>query len=314
MQVDVPPEAARLLALAEAGDAAGFEALLDAAPGLAPDARNEEGETVLHLACLYGHEPIVRACLQRGADANAIDEDCATPAHNACAGGFLGIVRLLVAARAQLQATDADGDTPLHHACNGNHAHVARFLAEQGASATVTNRSGRTAPALADEPEVRDACAQGAAAYAADPPPGAPNGRRVVKAKRPAGGGGGGADPSEFMPPPPPRPPPGPTLSAIGRRPSRRDMAPVPAEGGADAPGADARAAGADPLGGFELPPELLQRVLQDPDFAGALGNPRLLGAMREVLAEPARFASVCAQSPELTGFLQRILALSEGS
>lgn len=326
MEVDVPPEVTRLLGLAEAGDVDGFIAQLNDEPTIQIDARNDEGESALHLGCLYGHERIVRACLERGADVNAIDEDCSTPLHNACAGGFLEVVHTLVAAGAQLQATDSDGDTPLHHACNGNHAEVARFLTEQGASVTVTNRSGRTPPAVADDAEVRDACAQGAAAFLADPPAVGPAGRRILKAKRPVGtrgdnaegersggeGGGSAVPDSEFMPPPPPRPPPGPTLSTIGRRPSCRDMAPVsaPASSGGVVPGAGML----DGLDGIELPPDVLQLILQDPDFASALSNHQLLGAMREVLAEPARLESVCAQSPELAGFLARIVALSNAT
>ncbi|KAG8468832.1 hypothetical protein KFE25_007350 [Diacronema lutheri] len=327
MDVDVPPDVERMLVLAEAGDCAGFAAHLDSGVGLAIDAHNAEGETALHLGCLYGHEPIVAACLARGANVNAIDEDCSTPAHNACAGGFVEIVRALIAAGAELHATDSDGDTPLHAACNGDHRDVAFLLAAHGASVTATNRSGRAPPALAERTDVRDACAHGAAEFVARPHTGAPGGRRLLKAKRPAEVAGAASGQDEgagatavaaaatFMPPPPPRPPSGPTLGAIGRRPSCVDMAPLPVDD-ASAPGAASAWPEVAPggLGGFELPPEVLQRVLHDPEMAAALADPQLLGPMRAVLAEPSLLQRVCAESPQLASLLARLVALSEGS
>ncbi|KAJ1624447.1 ankyrin repeat-containing domain protein [Pavlovales sp. CCMP2436] len=267
---EVSPEVRQLMQLAEAGDAEGFVAHLEA-HGIPVHARNDEGESALHLGCLYGHHPIVHLCLNRGADANAVDEDCSAPIHNACAGGFLEIVRELIGAGANLQAADSDGDTPLHHACNGNHADVARLLAQHGASPTATNRSGRAPPTLADDEAVRTACSEGVAEFAADPPPGA---RRVVKAKRTAKADGGASAPST-------------------------EMEGAPASAGTNA----------EP----ELPPEVLLQLLGDPEFGQALANPRVVLAMKEVLADPTRLESVCAQSPELTEFLSRVVGLGLG-
>lgn len=291
------PEVAQLMDLAEDGDAEGFLAHLTAVPSLSVAVRNDEGETALHLGCLYGSTEIARICLERGADVNALDEDASTPLCNASAGGFTELVRQLLAAGADLLAADSDGDTPLHHACNGNHADAARLLASAGASTTATNRSGRTAAALTDDEVVRAAVADGAAEYAANPPA-ALAARRMVKARRPDGGGGAGVgSPGSDMPPPPPRQPLPPSLSTIGRRPSCSDMVP-------------AASSAPQTLADFALPPHVLQGVLADPELVHALANPQLLSAMREVLEEPTRLDSVCAQSPELAQFLARVVAL----
>lgn len=302
MDEDVPPEVFRMMQLAESGDVNGFIGHLDSVPMLSVHARNNEGETALHLASLYGHLAIVHLCLDRGAEVNALDEDSSSPLHNACASGHLDIARVLLSAGADLLSADSDGDTSLHHACNGNHADVARLLAKHGASVAVKNRSGRTPLALADDSNVRAACLEGAAEFRANPPADA---RRIIRAKRPVKPDGGAEAPVSDMPPPPPRRPSGPTLNDIGRRPSRDDMSPI---------------GGAEPLGpcvggglGLELPPEILQAALADPQLASSLSNPRLLGAMRRVLADPSSLSAACEESPELSAFLSRVVSLSQG-
>ena len=47
-----------------------------------------DGDTALHLACLYGHLGCARALLDAGADADIInEEDGSTALHDAAAGG-----------------------------------------------------------------------------------------------------------------------------------------------------------------------------------------------------------------------------------
>ncbi|OMO73702.1 hypothetical protein COLO4_26911 [Corchorus olitorius] len=117
----------------------------------------EDGDTALHLACLYGYLPCVQLLLERGANLEAKDEDGAVPLHDACAGGFTGIVQLLLdratnigCLRSMLDAVDAEGDTPLHHAARGEHPEVVRLLLANGASPTKTNLYGKTPRELAD--------------------------------------------------------------------------------------------------------------------------------------------------------------------
>ncbi|XP_050890282.1 uncharacterized protein LOC127095670 [Lathyrus oleraceus] len=111
----------------------------------------EDGDSALHLTCLYGHFGCAQLLLERGADLEAKDEDGAIPLHDACAGGFLEIVQLLLNRandaehiKRMLESVDSEGDTPLHHAARGEHADVIRLLLSNGASATKENLYGKT--------------------------------------------------------------------------------------------------------------------------------------------------------------------------
>ena len=55
-----------------------------------------DGDTPLHVACLYGHADIVRALLETNADPRVTDGDGGTPLHDASAGGHLNIVKMSV--------------------------------------------------------------------------------------------------------------------------------------------------------------------------------------------------------------------------
>ena len=147
------------LAAAEAGDAVAMAAALDAA-GAAVDAPGEDGDTVLHIGCLFGKQAVVEECLRRGASVTARDEDNSTPLHDASAGGHDAIVSILLQAGAELHTVDNDGDSPLHLASNGGHAHVVRLLlahlardeTARLAALGATNALGQTPADLAEDP------------------------------------------------------------------------------------------------------------------------------------------------------------------
>ena len=92
------------------------------------NARGEDGDSPLHIACLYGQAAVVEECIKRGADVNARDEDDSTPLHDAAAGGFDAIVAQLLLKGASTSAKDNEEDTPLHHAARGGHAAVVEKL------------------------------------------------------------------------------------------------------------------------------------------------------------------------------------------
>ena len=115
------------------------------------DAKGEEGDTALHLACLYGHQTCVERLLIQGASPNVRDSDGSTPLHDASAGGHLEIVRLVLAAAAALgdealvecvNAQDGDGECPLHLSARGDHVEVVRQLLAAGAKADVKSEAG----------------------------------------------------------------------------------------------------------------------------------------------------------------------------
>lgn len=156
---------AATLAAAESGDVASMAAALDAA-GVDVDTPGEDGDTALHIGCLYGQLEVVQECLRRGACVTARDEDNSTPLHDASAGGHDQIVRLLLAGGADVAAQDDDGDSPLHLASNGGHAHVVRTLLDHGAAqvealCSAMNALGQKPLDLAEDPAVAQALAIG---------------------------------------------------------------------------------------------------------------------------------------------------------
>ncbi|EOY07972.1 Ankyrin repeat family protein isoform 1 [Theobroma cacao] len=156
LEADTPPHLRDLAAAAQLGDLDALRLALDNLNG-SIDEPVEDGDTALHLACLYGYLPCVQLLLERGANFEAKDEDGAVPLHDACAGGFIEIVQLLLGTatnagclKRMLDTVDAEGDTPLHHAVRGEHVDVIRLLLANGASPTKANIYGKIPRELAD--------------------------------------------------------------------------------------------------------------------------------------------------------------------
>ncbi|CAJ1968867.1 unnamed protein product [Sphenostylis stenocarpa] len=154
---DTPPHLRDLSASAEAGDVQALRLALDNLTG-SIDEPVEDGDTVLHLTCLYGHFACVQLLLERGANIEARDEDGAIPLHDACAGGFIEIVQLLLNKandaehiKRMLESVDSEGDTPLHHAARGEHVDVINLLLSHGASLAKENLYGKTPADLPDQ-------------------------------------------------------------------------------------------------------------------------------------------------------------------
>ncbi|CAN1196842.1 Poly [ADP-ribose] polymerase tankyrase-2 [Linum perenne] len=106
-----------ILVAARSGDAESLARILDDNNG-SIDEPLEDGDTALHLACLYGYSSCVRVLLERGANIEVKDEDGAIPLHDACAGGYTEIVQLLLnhangseAVKRMLETIDDEGDT-----------------------------------------------------------------------------------------------------------------------------------------------------------------------------------------------------------
>ncbi|KAL9228094.1 hypothetical protein vseg_003708 [Gypsophila vaccaria] len=151
-----PPHLRHLASASHSGD---LPALLLALDNLEGDINEpvEDGDTALHLTCLYGHLPCAQLLLERGASLEAKDEDGAIPLHDACAGGYTAIAQLLISratdpecVRRMLDTVDAEGDTPLHHAARGEHLETIRLLLSHGASLTKKNSYDKTPCELAE--------------------------------------------------------------------------------------------------------------------------------------------------------------------
>ncbi|XP_037793440.1 uncharacterized protein LOC119588873 [Penaeus monodon] len=69
-----------------------------------PNARNQLGMNLLHVACLEGQEEVVEVLLDAGAKVNSCTTDMCTPLHRACIYGYKGIVELLLSKNAYINA------------------------------------------------------------------------------------------------------------------------------------------------------------------------------------------------------------------
>merc|ERR1712232_228497 len=141
---EVPPAdtpVAHALAAAEAGDLAALTHILDE-NGLDVNDQGDDGDTALHVGCLYGHLSIVQECVRRGAKVAVSDEEGSTPLHDASAGGYYEIAKILLEHGAQVDVADSDGDTPLHLASNGNHQHICVLLLEHVGAQHASNMKG----------------------------------------------------------------------------------------------------------------------------------------------------------------------------
>ncbi|KAJ8570662.1 hypothetical protein K7X08_037634 [Anisodus acutangulus] len=151
----VPPHLLNLFDAAENGNLHALRHALNNLTG-SIDQPLEDGDTALHLTCLYGHLSCVQLLLERGASLEAKDEDGAIPLHDACAGGYTEIAQLLInsapdpeCVKRMLDSVDVEGDTPLHHAARGEHVNVIRLLLASGACPIRTNIYGKTPGELA---------------------------------------------------------------------------------------------------------------------------------------------------------------------
>ncbi|PUZ42865.1 hypothetical protein GQ55_9G616100 [Panicum hallii var. hallii] len=155
---DVPPHLRALANAAQTGDVDALRAALDNHDD-SIDVPVEDGDTLLHLACLYGHLPCAQLLLERGASLECKDEEGAIPLHDACAGGFTEMVQYMLNFAANrddcivrmLNTVDSEGDTPLHHAARGEHLDVVKLLLEAGASPKKENTYGQTPADMADQ-------------------------------------------------------------------------------------------------------------------------------------------------------------------
>jgi ankyrin repeat protein len=92
-----------------------------------------------------GDEAGVKRCLDDGADPLFADDEGFTVLHMACQEGLDAIATMLLRKGSPIDATDDDGTTPLMLACSGGHADCVAMLVKEGADVMMKCKRGKTA-------------------------------------------------------------------------------------------------------------------------------------------------------------------------
>ena len=99
------------------------------------NAKNNNGETPLHIVCKRDDIKIVELLLAFGADPQIVSSDFweITPVVNACYNNNLDIMKLLIRSYYDIYKTDYKGDTLLHSACNtvNININIIKYLIEE---------------------------------------------------------------------------------------------------------------------------------------------------------------------------------------
>ncbi|XP_077287655.1 SH2 ankyrin repeat kinase isoform X2 [Arctopsyche grandis] len=113
------------------------------------DAKNQEGQTAVHLASISGNESILAELIRSGMSVNCRDTTGYTPLHYACQLNHPSIIKLLVLeGGANVQTRHAQtGKVPLHEAAQYGHIDCVKALLDMNAPAnprTVENETPLT--------------------------------------------------------------------------------------------------------------------------------------------------------------------------
>ena len=152
--------------------------------GVCLEARDDDGDTALIEAAMYGHTATAEALLAAGAESEARDNHGYTALHWAAWKGHTATAQALLAAGAEIEARDNVGQTALHRAAWSGHTTTAQALLAAGAEIEARDNFGRTALLLAalnvDTATAQALLARGANIYARND-----EGTRPVEGKRP---------------------------------------------------------------------------------------------------------------------------------
>ncbi|CAI5446886.1 unnamed protein product [Caenorhabditis angaria] len=118
---------------------------------------SHRGQSLLHIACLCGHDHIVRWILSRAGNDAILwtTNDRATAIHCAAYSGSVQVLAQLLSPFGKkkrsyvLTLRDSRGNTPLHLAAMNNHLDCALFMLESHADATLINNNGHSAQSIA---------------------------------------------------------------------------------------------------------------------------------------------------------------------
>jgi uncharacterized protein len=112
------------------------------AAGVPVNATTPRGDSLLMLACYYGHIDAVRVLLDHGADVNQPDGRGQSPLAGVAFKGLIEVAELLVAAGAPVDAPSPDRRTPLMMAAAFNRRKMVSWLLAHGASPDACDAAG----------------------------------------------------------------------------------------------------------------------------------------------------------------------------
>jgi uncharacterized protein len=149
-------QAMQFLRAAEIGTVTGVVALLDGPEPPAIDGRDAYGWTAALWAAWRGHDKVLEALAQRGANLDARSNDGVTPLMAAAGEGHRGAVELLLDRGVSVKSRGgADGNTALMEAAKGGHEEVVKLLLARGANVYTRNNAYHTAQSLATAAPVK---------------------------------------------------------------------------------------------------------------------------------------------------------------
>lgn len=113
------------------------------------NAKDEKGNTPLHLVARYGYKQkdMAELLIARGADVNAKNRDGWTPLHSTAWRSYTGhrdIAELLITSGSDIQARDKKGRMPLHYAAGANSTDLVELLLTKGADINALGWQGYT--------------------------------------------------------------------------------------------------------------------------------------------------------------------------
>jgi serine/threonine-protein phosphatase 6 regulatory ankyrin repeat subunit B len=124
--------------------------LVERGAGVNVNARNENGETLLHWASYHGQLQFVRMLIDHGANVNAEDNQGRTPLHRASeakgssGGDHFSIAQLLMEHGADVNTRHENRETPLHSASYQGQLQLVQMLVDHGANVNAENSQART--------------------------------------------------------------------------------------------------------------------------------------------------------------------------
>lgn len=108
------------------------------------DARDEDGQLLIHHASKHGQEGAVSTLLKAGASSHEVDAEGETPLHIAAANDGPEALQILISWGALVGAKDAKGRRPIHRAAKSGNLDIIKALVDADSTVCVPDEDGRT--------------------------------------------------------------------------------------------------------------------------------------------------------------------------